>query len=137
MIVVAIIGILAAIAIPNFVDMQYRAKRSEVPLNIDGIKTAEISYEASFDMFVEQSLARPNATVNKQMRTWTTGSSFDTLGWVPDGNVRGSYQVITSVSSGLNFQAVGECDVDGDGVFAMVQADKTTNARLTTTPNVY
>ena len=33
-IVVAIIGILAAIAIPNFVAMQYRAKRAEVPSNV-------------------------------------------------------------------------------------------------------
>ena len=49
MIVVAIIGILAAIAIPNFVDMQYRAKRAEVPSNVDGIKTAQIAYDAAFD----------------------------------------------------------------------------------------
>ena len=44
MIVVAIIGILAAIAIPNFVEMQYRAKRAEIPSNVDGIKTAEMGY---------------------------------------------------------------------------------------------
>ena len=34
MIVVAIIGILAVIAVPNFLTMQLRAKRSEVPLNL-------------------------------------------------------------------------------------------------------
>ena len=47
MIVVAIIGILAAIAIPNFVAMQYRAKRAEVPSNVDGIKTAQLAYDAA------------------------------------------------------------------------------------------
>ena len=52
MIVVAIIGILAAIAIPNFIAMQLKAKRSEVPGNVDGIKTAEISYDAAFDAYV-------------------------------------------------------------------------------------
>ena len=35
MIVVAIIGILAAVAIPNFVAMAYRAKRAEVPPNVE------------------------------------------------------------------------------------------------------
>ena len=68
MIVVAIIGILAAIAIPNFVDMQYRAKRAEVPSNVDGIKTAELAYEASFDQFVAQTTFRPNSSPNKQQR---------------------------------------------------------------------
>ena len=51
MIVVAIIGILAAIAIPNFVEMQYRAKRAELPANVDGIKTAEMGYDAAFDTY--------------------------------------------------------------------------------------
>ena len=37
MIVVAIIGILAAIAIPNFITMQLKAKRGELPGNVDGI----------------------------------------------------------------------------------------------------
>ena len=43
MIVVAIIGILAAIAIPNFVAMQSKSKRPEVPGNVDAIKTAELA----------------------------------------------------------------------------------------------
>ena len=52
MIVVAIIGILAAIAIPNFMTMQLKAKRAEIPSNVDGIKTAELSYDAAFDGFI-------------------------------------------------------------------------------------
>ena len=44
LIVVAIIGILAAIAIPNFLAMQLRAKRAELPSNLDGIRTAEKAY---------------------------------------------------------------------------------------------
>ena len=55
MIVVAIIGILAAIAIPNFVSMQYKSKRSEVPTNLKAIKTAEVAYESNFDVFVTAS----------------------------------------------------------------------------------
>jgi type IV pilus assembly protein PilA len=41
MIVVAIIGILAAIAIPNFMKYQLRAKYSEVPTNIKAYYTAQ------------------------------------------------------------------------------------------------
>jgi type IV pilus assembly protein PilA len=44
MIVVAIIGILAAIAIPNFLKYQAKAKTSEALANLKGIFTSEISY---------------------------------------------------------------------------------------------
>jgi type IV pilus assembly protein PilA len=134
MIVVAIIGILAAIAIPNFVDMQYRAKRAEVPSNVDGIKTAELAYEASFDQFVQNSSQHPNSSPNKQQRSWTSGSAFDTLGWGPDGDVRGSYAVQTSTT---DFTAVGYCDVDGDGDTNKFAATKTTNATMGGDANEY
>jgi type IV pilus assembly protein PilA len=134
MIVVAIIGILAAIAIPNFVDMQYRAKRAEVPSNVDGVKTAELAYEASYDQFVAQSAFHPNSSPNKQQRAWTSGSSFDTLGWGPDGNVRGSYFVQTSPT---NFTIGGICDVDGDGATADFFARKDVNIYVKSGNNVY
>ena len=46
MIVVAIIGILAAIAIPNFMRFQLKAKASEGKTNLAAIRTAEESYMA-------------------------------------------------------------------------------------------
>ena len=134
MIVVAIIGILAAIAIPNFVDMQYRAKRAELPSNVDGIKTAELAYEASFDQYVEHMSMHPNSSPNKQQRAWTSGSAFDTLGWGPDGNVRGMYAVNTSAT---DFNANGACDVDGEGSQAGDSATKTLNATMNSGNNVY
>ena len=112
MIVVAIIGILAAIAVPNFVDMQYRSKRAEVPTNVEGIKTAQIAYDAAYDKWAEQATFWPDPNPDKQARAWTPGSAFDTLGWSPDGVVRGSYKVI-GTSSG-NFKVTGICDVDGN-----------------------
>jgi len=54
MIVVAIIGILAAIAIPNFVSMQYRAKRGEVAPRVQGIQSAELAYDAAYDAWAEE-----------------------------------------------------------------------------------
>ena len=44
MIVVAIIGILAAIAIPNFLKYQAKSKQSEAKVNLKAIFTSETSY---------------------------------------------------------------------------------------------
>jgi prepilin-type N-terminal cleavage/methylation domain-containing protein len=52
MIVVAIIGILAAIAIPNFLRFQLKSKSSEGKVNIAAIRTAEESYLAEFGEYV-------------------------------------------------------------------------------------
>jgi type IV pilus assembly protein PilA len=46
MIVVAIIGILAAIAIPNFLNYQRRARSSEARVNLGGIRTSEVAFLA-------------------------------------------------------------------------------------------
>src|SRR5690606_27652273 len=53
MIVVAIIGILAAIAIPNFLRYQLRARRSEGSVNVAAIRTAQLSYFGTNDRFVD------------------------------------------------------------------------------------
>ena len=135
MIVVAIIGILAAIAIPNFVTMQYKSKRSEVPMNIKGIKTAEISYESNFDVFVTAS-AYPSAPT-KTVTAWvkTASGGFQTMGWSPDGDVRGSYAVSTTST---DFTATGLSDVDGDGTQATYTASKSNNPNSPATgPDVY
>jgi type IV pilus assembly protein PilA len=51
MIVVAIIGILAAIAIPNFIKFQARSKQSEAKSNLKAIFTAEKSYYQEHDKY--------------------------------------------------------------------------------------
>ena len=51
MIVVAIIGILAAIAIPNFIKFQARSKQSEVKANLKSAYTAQRSYFQEKDTY--------------------------------------------------------------------------------------
>jgi type IV pilus assembly protein PilA len=51
MIVVAIIGILAAIAIPNFIKFQARSKQSEAKANLKAMFTAEKAYIQEKDVF--------------------------------------------------------------------------------------
>jgi type IV pilus assembly protein PilA len=71
MIVVAIIGILAAIAIPNFLRFQAKSKQSEAKTNLGAIGTTAESYRVEKDTYVI--------------------SSISDLGWAPQGTVRYSY----------------------------------------------
>ena len=52
MIVVAIIGILAAIAIPNFLQYQMKSRQSEAKTNLMAIKTSEVSWQGERGCFV-------------------------------------------------------------------------------------
>ena len=139
MIVVAIIGILAAIAIPNFVAMQYRAKRAEVMPNINGIKTAELAYDASNDAFVEEATSTPRTVPGtaaaKAPVPWTSGTGFQTLNWAPDGEVRGGYFVTSSSST--DFEVTGQINVDGDTNLASFTCSKETNATMNTGNDTY
>ncbi len=51
MIVVAIIGILAAIAIPNFIKFQARSKQGEAKANLKSLFTAQKSYFQEYDKY--------------------------------------------------------------------------------------
>jgi type IV pilus assembly protein PilA len=70
MIVVAIIGILAAIAIPNFTRFQARSKQSEAKTNLKAMYTAAKSYFAEKD---------------------TYDQGMDQIGFQPEANYRYSY----------------------------------------------
>ena len=52
MIVVAIIGILAAIAIPNFLDFRLKAKTSEAKSNLGAIRSTEVAYFAEWNFYI-------------------------------------------------------------------------------------
>jgi len=74
MIVVAIIGILAAIAIPNFLRFQAKSKQSEAKTNLGGIFTAQTAYLSEnnrYGSFTEIAWA-PIGT--KQVYTYYSGS---------------------------------------------------------------
>lgn len=135
MIVVAIIGILAAIALPNYVEMQYRAKRAEAPVNVDAIATAERGYDAARDSFLvcpEHPSAGPSG---KRAAAWAGGNTeFRQLGWAPDGDVRGSYAVDV-VDPG--FTVTGRIDVDGNSDPAIYTATRSISTSLTSPANTY
>src|SRR5436309_7451317 len=57
MIVVAIIGILAAIAIPNFMSYQAKARQSEAKVGLGGIFTAATAYYATNATYIVASFS--------------------------------------------------------------------------------
>ena len=135
MVCVALVGIGASIAIPAFVGMNMKAKRAEVPANVDGIKTAQLAYDAAFDTFVHipEPWPRPVGALGRSQVRWDPGSDFDTLGWAPDGQVRGTYWVVVH---GDDFEVHGMIDADGDGQPAHYMATRDTNTRLLTPDGV-
>ncbi|MEZ4282399.1 MAG: prepilin-type N-terminal cleavage/methylation domain-containing protein [Myxococcota bacterium] len=115
MIVVAIIGILAAIAIPNFLRFQLKSKSSEGKVNIAAIRTAEESYLAEFGQYVAAQ-AIPTTGIpgpTKALFTVpTAGQDFDQLGWAPEGNV--FFQYAVAVGSPSSYAISAAADIDDD-----------------------
>jgi type IV pilus assembly protein PilA len=112
MIVVAIIGILAAIAIPNFLQFQLRSKTGEAKTNLAAIRTAEEGYFAEFNNYVAAG-ETPGSAVSTNKRVWTGGglTQFDQLGWSPTGEVFYNYAV---TMSGSSYTAAAYADLDGN-----------------------
>jgi type IV pilus assembly protein PilA len=119
MIVVAIIGILAAIAIPNFLRFQLKSKTSEGKVNLAAIRTAEESYLAEYGQYVP-AVATPATAGTPQKMVFDDGTpgvvEFDTLGWGPEGDVFFQYGVVVDGTNVLAYTADATADIDGDGV---------------------
>jgi len=118
MIVVAIIGILAAIAIPNFLRFQLKAKSSEGKTNLAAVRTAEESYYSEFGTYVSALASPPTCGLNvkKAFDNSANGpnAGFDRLGWAPEGYVFFNYVVVTGTGD-ANFTATSQADIDNDG----------------------
>ena len=119
MIVVAIIGILAAIAIPNFLKFQLKAKTSEGKTNLAAIRTAEESVFAEYGAYVSAPMSPAAAPTNAKASFVDTGvgsNSFDGLGWTPEGDVYFIYGVGIN-GTGSAFWAQADGNIDGDLVY--------------------
>ncbi len=134
---VAIMGALAAIAIPNFVQMQKRAKRAELPSNVDAIRTAVLAYHAEHGVYPTVPAApRPLSEMDGEAVEWTGGPEWESIGWAPDGEVRGVYWVEVS-EDGASFTVYGAADLDGDGIECRYAGDQDKPAEALTPPTVY
>jgi type IV pilus assembly protein PilA len=142
MIVVAIIGILAAIAIPNFIKYQLRSKFSEAASNLEGLRKAEealrqgernitvngvlvAGYQPG-QYFNLQALVLPAAgAIGTAKLPWTTTdlNTASAIDWQIEGNTYFKYSVTTpcaglpaGANSGICYAAGAIADIDGDTV---------------------
>ncbi len=134
---VAVIAVLALIAVPLGLNRAKNSKRSEVPLNVDAIRIAEIEYQSAFDKYIPATAAPREAhAVDAELVTWVPSDGFKKLSWAPKTEeVRGAYQVSTTDA---DFSVQGACDVDGDGERAIyTSTSKDEAATATTGSGVY
>ncbi len=134
MIVVAIIGILASVAIPSFTNYQLTSKRAEAFANLASLAKGQKAYFAEFNDFVAVAAEPSGAlgaggapTTIKRDKT-SIDSAFAEVGWVPDGDVFFDYDTATATDPLLGtctctdacFTASAYGNLDGDGTLSVL-----------------
>jgi prepilin-type N-terminal cleavage/methylation domain-containing protein len=126
MVVVAIIGILASIAIPAFLAYQNRARRSEAYTNVSAIVKLEKSFFSEYNVYADTNGSWPGVpAIGVAKRPWNAlaDANFQALGWRPEGDVYYDYGVITGITCGVRdcFTAGAYGDVDGNGLTSAIE----------------
>ncbi len=132
MVVVAIIGVLASVAIPSFANYQLTSKRSEAFANLASLAKSQKAYYAEFNEFVPVA-AEPSFTLGAVPTTTKRDkapleSAFATVGWVPDGNVFFDYDTATPADPLTGtctctescFTSAAYADLDGNGSLSVL-----------------
>lgn len=119
MIVVGLIGILAAIAVPYFNRIQLRARAGEAKTNLASIRSAQEGFFAEFSSYVACSgtPGAPGTPPGRRRATWTDTGGFRRIGWLPEGDVFYQYGVEVGPAGGPPFdfytaEAISDIDAD-------------------------
>jgi type IV pilus assembly protein PilA len=105
MIVIAIIGILAAVALPAYQDYTTRAKISEVVLQVDGCKTAVSEFMQSAGAF-PTGTAQAGCDAAIQTKYMTAGLAVNATGVITSGAIRAT----SSAADGFTISMVPTSD---------------------------
>jgi type II secretory pathway pseudopilin PulG len=131
-----IIGILSAIAIPNFIRYQQRSKQSEAKSVLGGIRTSQQAFKEEYGVYTKIGLNPANAPSSLKS-AWDevpcpetcskdnvdACASFECIGYRPAGLVYYRYACATGPNNGLACTAYGDLDDDGEpSVFMVVIA---------------
>jgi type IV pilus assembly protein PilA len=121
MIVVALIGVLSAVAIPNFLSYQARARRAEAFANLPAIARSQKAFMATKGHYHGTDAPYPDwvaqiGDLGTRKMNWDADSetAWGELGWRPEGEVFYSYESHVCCASGLCFTATAYGDVDDD-----------------------
>lgn len=123
MIVVAIIGIIAAIAIPNYMGFVSRTRRSEVKSNLDAIYRAEVAYFGENDTFSNSFVAIRWVPVGVAYYTYSVGNEF----FGKDVAINPMPGAIVPAANVQSFSAYGWGNIDKDSTIDVwhIDAQKT------------
>ena len=117
--VAAVTGILAAIAIPNFLNFRLKAKASEAKSNLGAIRSTQVAYFAEWNIWVgnQPYTPVPDRSGVSEKVPWVPQTRFSVLGFAPEGDVFCSYALEGSdfPTAEEGFTARAQCDLDGDG----------------------
>jgi type IV pilus assembly protein PilA len=119
MIVVAIIAILAAVAIPNFLSYQKRSRRAEGELIINGIIKAQKATAAEQNKFsltspfIEGALGLNSAKYSVDW--YDTAFHYTDIGYVADEYIYCNYECVIEPVEAQSVGCGSECDIDADG----------------------
>jgi type IV pilus assembly protein PilA len=124
MIVIGIIGLLSAIAIPNFLSYQARSRRSEAYVNLAAVARNQSTYFTERGEFLEAGNwpdPTPYGGWSTRKMRWDDASelAYANLGWRPEGEVYYSYDTNTGATPctcSICFTASAIGDVDNDGL---------------------
>ena len=131
MIVVAIIGILAATAIPAFSSYQNRSRRAGGDDKLSAISRCELAYFGTNGIYLGGN-PMPGGGLSAAKRAWDAASQaeYGPLGYAPEGAVYYDYEVNTVPSDctcGIGDNGEASCftataygDVDGDSGVAVI-----------------
>lgn len=140
MIVVAIIGILAAIAIPNFLTFRLKAKMAEAKSNLGSIRLGEEAYHTEYDMYYGPIAQYPESDPATSKESWfITVTEFSAIAFEPTGQVYFRYSVGQNEAEtyAQNFRAYAYGDLDGDGMRSQFYITKDSEIVQETAKNVY
>jgi len=114
MMCVAVIGVLAAIAIPLLTSYQLRSKSAEAKVNLSALRVLEEGFYSEYQAY-RSANAEPAAIPGAVAVAFDEVSSdFGVLGFVPEGHVYFSYGVAVSNDTS-GFTADAGADIDADG----------------------